>query len=98
MKAVAYARAGIACFFVLGSASGAEKSAGTIEKGNFRVAYDDGGVTGLANPHDPFGGEMIPRGQRLGLTVKFRIDDGDWQEVPSYTASSADEVRVIYTN
>jgi hypothetical protein len=98
MKAVVYTGAGIACFLVLGSAHGAEKSTGAIDHGNFRVLYDDRGITGLANPQDPFGAEMIPPGQRLGLTIKFKCGDGDWLDVPSFSLSSTNETRVIYTS
>jgi hypothetical protein len=33
----------------------ANVAAGTIEKGNFRFAFDERGISSLANPHDPFG-------------------------------------------
>jgi hypothetical protein len=67
-------------------------------KRNFRVAYDERGINDLANPNDPFAAEMIPRGQRVGLSLKFKTDEGDWREVPSFIVSSADEARVIYTS
>lgn len=86
------------CSLVVGLAQGAEKSAGTIEKGNFRLLYDERGIIGLANPQDPFGAEMIPRGQRLGLNVRFKTEDGDWRDVVTGYDSSADKARVIYTN
>jgi hypothetical protein len=35
---------------------------GTIESGNFRFSYDERGITGLANPHDPFGATLVPAG------------------------------------
>ena len=98
MKPLACGVAGILCLFMLGLARGAEKSGGTIEKGNFRLSYDERGITGLANPEDPFGAEMLPRGQRLGLTVKFRTGDSDWSDNgASSVESSANESRVIYT-
>jgi len=79
-------------------AHGAEKS-GTIEKGNFRLSYDQRGIIGLANPQDPFAGEMLPRGLRLGLTIKFKMGDGDWRDVvTSYAEALADKTCVIYTN
>jgi hypothetical protein len=86
------------CWLALGLAQGAEKSAGTIEKENFRLTYDERGITGLANPHDPFGAEMIPQGQRLGLTVKYKSEGGEWRDVTGYAKSSADEASVTYTN
>src|ERR1051325_9827228 len=97
MKALSYPIAGAIFILLLGLAHGAENTAGTIEKGDFRLSYDERGITGLANPHDPFGAEMLPRGQRLGLTVKFKTDDRDWRDaVTSYAESSPNESRVSY--
>jgi hypothetical protein len=61
----------------------AESVGGTIEKGNFRFTYDDRGVTGLVNPNDPFGAQIVPPGQRLGLTVRYRTGTGEWLTVPA---------------
>ncbi len=33
---------------------------GVIEKGDFRFTYDERGISGLANPHDPFGATLLP--------------------------------------
>ncbi len=33
---------------------------GVIEKGDFRFAYDANGISGLANPHDPYGATVVP--------------------------------------
>ena len=64
--------------------SGAIKCpAAQFEKGDFRFDYDEHGVIGLADPHDPFGAQIVPRGQRLGLSVRFRSGDGEWQTLPS---------------
>src|SRR5437899_6203194 len=99
VKAIACRMIGILCWLVVGLAHGAEKSAGTIEKGGFRLSYDERGITGLANLQDPFGAEMIPQGQRLGLTVKFKSEAGEWRDIVSrYAESSEGEGRVIYTN
>ena len=38
----------------------AQTAPGTIEKGSFRFAYDERGISGLANPHDPFGAMLMP--------------------------------------
>jgi hypothetical protein len=57
----------------------AQSSGGQIEKGDFRFDYDEHGVISLANPHDPFAAQIVPRGWRLGLTVHFRSGDGEWQ-------------------
>jgi hypothetical protein len=63
-------------------------SAAVIEKGDFRFAYDERGISALANPHDPFGATLMPsaapsgpagaRGQGrgpaavLGLILRYR--------------------------
>jgi len=68
----------------------AQTAAGTVEKGNFRFTYDERGISGLANPHDPFGATLMPAGGRgggrgqagagatLGLSLNCRGDDDDW--------------------
>lgn len=98
MKSIACRIAATLCSLMLGLAQGAEKSAGTIEKGSFRLSYDERGITGLANPQDPFSAEMLPGGQRLGLTVRFKTGDGAGPDaIESYSESSADESSVVYT-
>jgi hypothetical protein len=64
-------------------ARGAENLSGEIQKGDFHFAYDERGITGLADTHDPFGAEIVPHGQYLGLTVRFRSGDGEWQTLPA---------------
>src|SRR5579872_4825437 len=64
---------------------GLPAAGGTIQKGDFQFAYGERGVSGLANPNDPFGASIMPaaatgraggRGggapQTLGLTVNYR--------------------------
>lgn len=79
----------------------APASGGSFEKGDFRVSYDERGVTGLANPRDPFGAGMLARGQRLGLIMKFRAVGGDWQDftnsLPELSTSPDDGV-VTFTS
>ena len=81
-------------------AGAAENPAGEIEKGNFRLSYDERGVTALANPHDPFGAQILPSGQRLGLTVRFRTGDGEWQSLPAGKLQSAasSENQLVYVS
>lgn len=64
-----------------------------ISKGDFRFAYDERGISELANPNDPFGATLTPaaaagrggRGQTgpaptLGLVLSYRTAAGsDWQ-------------------
>jgi len=74
--------------------AGTQGAAGTIEKGDFRFNYDEHGISGLANPHDPFGATLMPaeiqaggRGvgvstgggsATLGLNLSYRVGSGDW--------------------
>src|SRR5512144_715001 len=85
---------------------------GMIEKGNFRFAYDERGVSGLGNPHDPLGATLVPaassaggRGGRgggaaLGLTLAYRVGAGEWVNVPrGQKLSTAPEGGVLaYTS
>ena len=43
-----------------GTQTAAAAAPATIEKGDFRFSCDDRGVSGLANPHDPFGATLMP--------------------------------------
>ena len=44
----------------------AAPAGGTIEKGNFRFSYNERGISGLANPHDPFGAALMPSATPAG--------------------------------
>ena len=83
----------VAALLGMPQAAGTQAAAGTIEKGDFRFTYDDRGVSGLANPHDPFGATLMPtptagggRGGRggggasatLGLNLSYRTGGGEW--------------------
>ncbi len=74
--------------------------AAQIEKGDFRLSFDERGVNGLANPHDPFAAEIISGGQRLGLTVRFRSGEGEWRVLPNGTlqGGAASENKVTYAS
>jgi hypothetical protein len=77
-------------------ASAAENS---IDKGDFHVSFDERGINGLSNPHDPFGAQILGN-QRLGLTVRFRSGDGEWRVLPAGTLQSnaAAGDKVVYTS
>ena len=51
-----------------------------IEKGDFRFACDERGVSALANPHDPFKATLMPdegtRGARPPVLASRRLSDG----------------------
>lgn len=84
----------------LASVRAVEDSPGRVEKGDFRFDYDERGITGLADPHDPFGAQIVPQGQRLGLTVRFRTGDGEWQTLSEAKLQSASSVenKLIYSS
>jgi hypothetical protein len=82
-------------------ARAAEETGGTIEKGDFRFSYDGGGITGLANPHDPFGAQILPQNQRLGLLVRFRVGDGEWQTLSAgnlRTGGSTNDDKLVFAS
>jgi len=80
-----------------------------IERGDFRFACDERGVSALANPRDPFKATLMPavgpRGGRspvLGLTVCYRGGEtGEWTDIasrgPDWTASP-EAGTVTYTS
>src|SRR5262245_49500487 len=80
----------------------AQSSAGTIERGNFRFAYDERGISLLAHSHDPFGATLTSataggRGGRggapsapptLALTVSYRAGaDTAWTTIATRGAT-----------
>lgn len=99
--------------FAAGAAASAQ-TAGTIERGDFRFAYDERGISLLAHAHDPFGATLtLPaaaggRGRgggptpaaTLGLTVSYRAGtDTGWTTVSTRGPRwTAASDRVTYTN
>lgn len=78
----------------------AQETKGEITRGDFQLKFDERGITGLANPHDPFGAQMLPQGQRLGLTVRFRSGEGEWETLPPVQLQDAEpsEAKIIYAS
>ena len=101
-------------FALLAARVAASQAPGTIDKGEFRFAYDARGISMLANAHDPFGATIMPasggRGGRgaapigpptLGLAVSYRARrDTAWTAVASRNGWSAspDRGTVTYTS
>jgi hypothetical protein len=81
-------------------ASAAVTSSSPIENGNFRITFDEHGVTGLVNPKDPFGAQMLPPNQRLGVIVRFRAGDTNWLEIPAdrMQLARSDKSELVFTN
>jgi hypothetical protein len=71
--------------------SGAGPQPVVIEKGDFRFACDERGVSALADPNDPYNATLMPaagtRGARppvLGLSVSYRTDrTAGWTDIVS---------------
>src|SRR5690348_7812154 len=79
----------------------AQLASGSMERGDFRLNFDEYGIAGLSNPRDPFGAQMLVPGQHLGLIVRFRVGDTNWLEVPPRTmrlANDPNEGKLSYTN
>ena len=69
-----------------------------LQSGDFLVSWDERGVTGVSNPGDPFGAQLLAAGGRLGIVLKYRVEGGDWLDLfqePRMTASPA-EGRLLY--
>jgi cyclophilin family peptidyl-prolyl cis-trans isomerase len=78
-----------------------DTSINQFEKGDFRVTYDSRGITGLANPRDPFGAQMLAPNQHLALVVRFRDGGTNWQDLadsPPQLSSSTRNSGVTFAN
>jgi hypothetical protein len=72
-----------------------------LERGAFRITYDEHGVSGLANPKDPFDAQLLARAQRLGLVVRYKQGDSDYEEMPgeeTQLTSHTDKGQLRYRN
>jgi hypothetical protein len=89
-----------AAFICASQARGQETAVRELGQGAFHINYDDRGVTGLANPKDPFGAQILATGQRLGLLA--RIGRGtNWLEFTSgesRLAAVIGDKELVYTN
>ena len=59
----------------------ANAASGVVEKGSFRFSYGDRGVSGLANPGDPFGAQVTAANRPLMLAVRYKAGAGDWKDL-----------------
>src|SRR5215472_2102290 len=79
----------------------AEPPANSFEKGSFRIDFDEHGITGLANPKDPFGAQMLAAHQRLDFIVRVRAGDTNWLELSSgamQLSNAPSSGQLVYTN
>ncbi|HET9802841.1 MAG TPA: peptidylprolyl isomerase, partial [Candidatus Acidoferrum sp.] len=73
----------------------------TLENGGFRLSFDEHGLTGLANPKDPFGAQMLAPNQHLGVTLRYHAGDTNWQELAPnrmLLAATNSNSELIFTN
>jgi hypothetical protein len=71
----------------------------TMEKGNFRIAYDDQGVTAISNVLDPYEASLISPGRRLAPVIMYRVPGGDWFEAyreKTRLSAAPEEGRLSY--
>lgn len=72
-----------------------------IQIGVFIITCDDRAVTGIANPNDRYGAQVLSEGSRLGVVVKYRVEGGDWfdiyQSEPKFQPSP-DGRSLVYSN
>lgn len=49
--------------------------------GRFALAFDDRGLTSLSAADDRAGADVLAPGSRLGVVVKYRVEQGDWLDL-----------------
>ena len=82
----------------IGAVGAHQAAQGRIERGRFRFVYDERGISGLADPADPWKADLVPVAARpgegggrgggagngtLALTVAWRVGDSVWAELPA---------------
>lgn len=85
-------------------------ASGFVEKGSFRFIYGDKGISGLANPADPFRAKVTPPDRSLRLVLRYKTGTDEWRELGSgpglaladgnmvkYVSASAAPLRVTQT-
>ncbi|MFP4489017.1 MAG: DUF5695 domain-containing protein [Bacteroidales bacterium] len=63
---------------------------------NWKLEYDDRGITSIINPDDPYEANVI--NGRLDADVRFRMNEGVWQTVFNHREMEAGNDMVRYTN
>jgi hypothetical protein len=58
------------------------RSGTTLQKGQFKLAYDERGLSALSHPEDPYRAEFLSPNGRLGdPAVRYRVGEGDWLDI-----------------
>ncbi|MFO7756776.1 MAG: DUF5695 domain-containing protein [Bacteroidales bacterium] len=86
----------ILSIIILGSCNPAEQEKNTLSNENWKVEYDDRGVSAVISKDDPYEASVF--GGRLDADVRFRMNDGVWQTVFNHREMEAGENMVRYTN
>ncbi|MBN2562464.1 MAG: hypothetical protein JXQ75_16180 [Phycisphaerae bacterium] len=79
----------------LNGSTGAEVLSGD----RIRVTYDERGVAGIGSPQDPYGAQVTSPQRPLGLLLRYRVEQGQWQDVDlrrSQMEASAQDGLVRY--
>ena len=71
----------ILAFSALFQLQTANAASGMIDKGSIHFAYSDRGISGLANPEDPFGARVTPSDRPLGLVVRYKVGENQWTDL-----------------
>ncbi len=69
--------------FVLSASAGFRYTANAevLSTDHIRMTYDERGVAGIGSPQDPYGAQVTPPQRPLGLVVRYRIEQDQWQDV-----------------
>src|ERR1043166_4466913 len=101
--------AAVAGLLLAASAARGQATSGVIERGGFRFAHDERGISLIANAHDPYGATLTPPGaaarrarggqaapgQTLGLTVAYRAGSATtWTTVSARAPGGSSATRV----
>jgi len=55
--------------------------ADVMDTNNIRFSYDERGVSGIASPKDPYGAQVTSGQRPLTLTVRYQVEQEDWQDL-----------------
>jgi hypothetical protein len=75
-------------------------SSEVMETESVRFDYSDRGVTGIASPQDPYQAQVTSPQRPLGLTVRYQVDEGTWQDLDldgAQVHASPDRGQVKYS-
>jgi hypothetical protein len=90
-------RIGVLAVLCLSVATSRAQQSSQLQTADFRVAYDDRGVTSLSTPKDPFNAQLLARDQRLGVFARYRASpDAPWTDLPPAAFTTAEDNTLSY--